>query len=153
MPHNISTRDMRYIMVWYVLGHLNRYPAAYHSLTSVWLICTNMQKIRHIFQKFTVILRFKNFEIMRKFCIISKEAHLVPSLCPSHQPHFTISQLRWKSEAGEREKWGWWDGKVRGQNMSPCLWCKNVFKKSQQPNLWNKMHLLSLYHIYGAYSL
>ena len=43
----------------------------------VWLfliaICTNMQKIRPISQKFTEILRFKNFEITRFCCTLTYE--------------------------------------------------------------------------------
>ena len=50
---------------------------------------------------------------------------------------------RWKKEEKE--------GKVRGQNVPLCLWCKIFNKKSQRPYLWYKMHLLSFCHIYGAY--
>ena len=70
-----------------------------------------------------------------KFWIISKEADFVPSLFllinltfPSHQPQITISSGRRKTEADEKEKWGGWEGKVRGQNVPLCLWFK-IFKK------------------------
>ena len=68
----------------------------------------------------------------------------------THQPQITISSGRRKTEADEKQKWGGWEGKVRGQNVPLCLWFKFFKKKSQRPNLWYKMQLLSLYHIYGA---
>ena len=37
-------------------------------------------------------------------------------------------RMRWYSEADEKEKWGWWEGKMRGQNVPLWLWFK-IFKK------------------------
>ena len=88
-----------------------------------------------------------------KFCVISKWAHFVPSFYllilltfHSNQAQFTLPDnlrlMRRKSEEC-------WD------NMYLSTYdAKFSTTKIQQPNLWYKINLLiSLYHIYGAYSL